>query len=49
VGVDDVELIWMRHQDRRDVIFGGRDWIGNNLSIHVEPKLKSLACRYDCS
>jgi hypothetical protein len=35
---DDVELIWMRHQDRRDVIFGGRDWIGNNLSIYVEPE-----------
>jgi hypothetical protein len=29
---DDVELIWMRHADRKDVIFGGRDWIGNNLS-----------------
>ena len=29
---DDVELIWMRHADRNDVIFGGRDWIGNNLS-----------------
>jgi hypothetical protein len=35
---DDVELIWMRHQDRRDVIFGGRDWSGNNLSIYVEPE-----------
>lgn len=29
---DDVELVWMRHADRKDVIFGGRDWIGNNLS-----------------
>jgi hypothetical protein len=35
---DDVELIWMRHQDRRDVIFGGRDWEGDNLSIYVEPE-----------
>ena len=35
---DNVELIWMRHQDRRDVIFGGRDWMGNNLSIYVEPE-----------
>ena len=35
---DDVELIWMRHQDRNDVIFGGTDWIGNNLSIYVEPE-----------
>ncbi|MGH2946681.1 MAG: hypothetical protein ACRDPC_10570 [Solirubrobacteraceae bacterium] len=31
---DDVELIWMRHADRNDVIFGGRDWIGNNLSAY---------------
>lgn len=35
---DDVELIWMRHQDRNDVIFGGNDWIGNNLSIYMEPE-----------
>ena len=35
---DDVELIWMRHADRNDVIFGGRDWIGNNLSIYSEPE-----------
>lgn len=34
---DDVELIWMRHADRNDVIFGGRDWIGNNLSIDLKP------------
>lgn len=36
---DDVELVWMRHQDRNDVIFGGNDWIGNNLSIYVEPQV----------
>jgi hypothetical protein len=36
---DDVELIWMRHADRNDVIFGGRDWIGNNLSVFLEPQL----------
>ncbi|MBI4303707.1 MAG: hypothetical protein HY665_05170, partial [Chloroflexi bacterium] len=35
---DDVELIWMRHADRKDVIFGGRDWIGNNLSIFMAPE-----------
>ena len=35
---DDVELVWMRHGDRNDVIFGGNDWIGNNLSIYVEPQ-----------
>ncbi|MEN8124853.1 MAG: hypothetical protein ABFR32_06935 [Bacteroidota bacterium] len=29
---DDVELEWMRHGNRKDVIFGGNDWIGNNLS-----------------
>ena len=34
---DDVELIWMRHADRNDVIFGGRDWIGNNLSVDLSP------------
>jgi hypothetical protein len=34
---DDVELIWMRHADRNDVIFGGRDWIGNNLSVDLNP------------
>jgi hypothetical protein len=38
---DDVELIWMRHQDRNDVIFGGNDWIGNNLSIYVEPEAET--------
>lgn len=35
---DDVELAWMRHADRSDVIFGGRDWIGNNLSIYMAPQ-----------
>jgi hypothetical protein len=34
---DDPELLWMRHADRNDVIFGGRDWIGNNLSIDHRP------------
>lgn len=34
---DDVELRWMRHADRNDVIFGGRDWIGNNLAIDLHP------------
>ena len=34
---DDVELIWMRHADRNDVIFGGRDWIGDNLSVDLGP------------
>jgi hypothetical protein len=34
---DDVELIWMRHADRNDVIFGGRDWIGDNLSVDLNP------------
>ena len=34
---DDVELSWMRHADRADVIFGGRDWIGNNLSEFLSP------------
>ena len=27
----------MRHADRSDVIFGGRDWIGNNLSVDLNP------------
>ena len=35
---DDVELIWMRHQDRKNVIFGGNDWMGNNLSVYMEPE-----------
>ena len=35
---DDVELAWMRHQDRNDVIFGGNDWIGNNLSVYLDPQ-----------
>ncbi|MDH5616619.1 MAG: hypothetical protein OEY62_08780, partial [Acidimicrobiia bacterium] len=34
---DDVELIWMRHADRNNVIFGGRDWMGNNLSMDLKP------------
>ena len=37
---DDVELIWMRHGDRRDVIFGGRDWIGNNLSAYSRAEIE---------
>ena len=37
---DDVEVTWMRHADRNDVIFGGRDWIGNNLSIYLEPQIE---------
>ncbi len=37
---DDEELIWMRHADRNDVIFGGRDWIGNNLSIYTTPEME---------
>jgi hypothetical protein len=28
---DDVELIWMRHASRNDVIFGGANWISNHL------------------
>jgi flavin reductase (DIM6/NTAB) family NADH-FMN oxidoreductase RutF len=27
----------MRHADRNDVIFGGRDWIGDNLSVDLSP------------
>jgi hypothetical protein len=30
---DDDEIAWMRHGNRPDVIFGGNDWIGNNLSM----------------
>jgi hypothetical protein len=37
---DDVELIWMRHQDRNAVIFGGTDWIGDNLSVYTEPEFE---------
>lgn len=37
---DDVELVWLRHADRNDVIFGGRDWIGNNLSHLLDPALE---------
>jgi hypothetical protein len=37
---DDVELTWMRHQDRNDVIFGGNDFIGDNLSIYTEPVME---------
>ncbi|MCU7864577.1 MAG: hypothetical protein KZQ92_11455, partial [Candidatus Thiodiazotropha sp. (ex Lucinoma borealis)] len=39
---DDPELIWMRHADRNDVIFGGRDWIGNNLSADLKPAFEQL-------
>lgn len=39
---DDVELFWMRHANRNDVIFGGNDWIGNNLSIYTEPEREML-------
>lgn len=39
---DDDELIWMRHADRNDVIFGGRDWIGNNLSADLRPSFEAL-------
>jgi hypothetical protein len=38
---DDVELRWMRHADRADVIFGGRDWIGNNLSRYLDPAMNA--------
>ncbi|MDH5522041.1 MAG: hypothetical protein OEZ14_16080, partial [Acidimicrobiia bacterium] len=34
---DDTELVWMRHANRADVIFGGNDWIGNNLSADLRP------------
>lgn len=37
---DDVELMWIRHADRNDVIFGGRAWIGNNLSVYTEPEIE---------
>jgi hypothetical protein len=37
---DNEELIWMRHADRNDVIFGGRDWIGNNLTADLRPALE---------
>jgi len=30
---DDDEIAWMRHANRPDVIFGGNEWIGNNLSM----------------
>lgn len=38
---DDVELIWMRHADRNDIIFGGRDWVWNNLSADLNPAFDS--------
>ena len=38
---DDVELIWMRHADRNSVIFGGINWIWNNLSSFTEPTLEA--------
>ncbi|MGH7340037.1 MAG: hypothetical protein ACREKH_06060, partial [Candidatus Rokuibacteriota bacterium] len=46
---DDVELIWMRHADRRDVIFGGRDWIGNNLSAFSRADLERPGGALDVS
>lgn len=39
---DDVELEWMRHADRKDVIFGGNDWVWNNLSIYTEPEIERI-------
>jgi hypothetical protein len=38
---DDEELIWMRHANRNDVIFGGNDWIGDNLSVFVMPQMET--------
>ncbi len=38
---DDVELTWMRHADRNSVIFGGINWIWNNLSSHTEPQIET--------
>ncbi|UCG58911.1 MAG: tetratricopeptide repeat protein [Phycisphaerales bacterium] len=38
---DNVELIWMRHQDRIDVIFGGTDWVWNNLSVFMDPEVET--------
>ncbi len=40
---DDVELRWMRHADRNDVIFGARDWIGNNLTRLLDPLMTPVA------
>ena len=40
---DDVELRWMRHGNRKDVIFGGVDWIGNNLSQFTEPEPQAVS------
>jgi len=40
---DDVELRWMRHADRADVIFGGRDWVWNNLSRFLDPATNAAA------
>jgi hypothetical protein len=37
---DDVELIWMRHADRNSVIFGGINWIWNNLSTFTDPEIE---------
>jgi hypothetical protein len=39
---DDPELVWMRHADRNDVIFGGNDWIGNNLSADLKPAFEQV-------
>ncbi len=33
----------MRHADRADVIFGGRDWVGNNLSRFLDPATNAAA------
>jgi hypothetical protein len=46
---DDVELIWMRHADRNDVIFGGRDWIGNNLSAYSRAEIERPGGALDLS
>ena len=38
---DDIELIWLRHADRRSIIFGASDFIGDNLSIIAEPEMET--------
>jgi hypothetical protein len=30
---DDVEIAWLRHANRPDIIFGGNNWVWNNLSM----------------
>ena len=37
---DDSELLWMRHGDRNSVIFGGTNWVWNNLSSYTDPQLE---------